>query len=71
MSNLYDDFEKRHTGNWFAASWIEVDAKPQKVQPQKKNLAELEAELQKIGDDIENISMKQLRLSNLAKMYNS
>lgn len=71
MSNLYDDFEKRHTQSWFAAGWIEVDANPQKHEPARKNLAELEAELQKIGEDIENISQKQLRLSNLASLYNS
>lgn len=71
MSELFNDFEKRHTDSWFAAGWVEVEVKPQKAQIAKKDLATLETELQKISEDIENISMKQLRLSNLAKMYNS
>lgn len=71
MSELFSEFEKRHTDSWFAAGWIEVDVKPQQAVSARKNLAELEAELQKIGENIENISQKQLRLSNLAKLYNS
>lgn len=70
MSEL-NEFERRHTDSWFAAGWVEVEVKPQKAQIAKKDLAVLETELQKLNDEIENISMKQLRLSNLAKLYNS
>lgn len=71
MSELFNDFEKRHTQSWFASGWVEVDVKPQVARPARKNLAELESELQKLSDDIENITQRQLRLSNLAKLYDS
>jgi len=69
MSNLYSDFEKRFTGNSFSASWIEVDVKTQEVQVAHKDLNTLQDELQKIQENIETIAQKQLRLANLAQMY--
>lgn len=70
MGNLYDDFEKRFTNKSFSMGWIEVENKPQKVlSPARKNLDELQLELEKIEDTIDSISQKKLQLSNLAKFY--
>lgn len=69
MPNLYDDFEKRHSYNWFSSCWIEVEAKPKEVVVNRKDLTTLQAELQQIEDNIETITQKQLRLANLAKLY--
>lgn len=69
MSNLYNDFEKRFTGNSFSANWVEVEVKPQENQSVRKDLNTLQDELQKIQENIETIAQKQLRLANLAKMY--
>lgn len=67
---LYDEFEKRYSSGIFPANWVEVEVKtPQKTQPIKKDLETLQAELQLIEENITNISQKQLRLSNLAKLY--
>lgn len=71
MSNLYNDFEKRFTGNSFSANWVEVEVKPQETPPVRKDMSTLQDELQKIQENIENIAQKQLRLANLAKMYKS
>lgn len=71
MSNLYDDFEKKYADRFFSAGWVEVEVKqPQKTEIFHKDIATLEAELSAINEQIENISLKQLRLSNLSKMYN-
>ena len=70
MSNLYDDFEKRFTDQWFSSGWIEVENKPKKQEVSHKDLATLEFELELIGENIEGVMQKQLRLENLAKMYN-
>lgn len=70
MSNLYNDFEKRFTGNSFSAGWVEIEIKPSaEINVSRKELSTLEEELQKIQENIENIAQKQLRLANLAKMY--
>lgn len=69
MSNLYNDFEKRFTGNSFSANWVEVEVKPQAAMIARKDLNTLQDELQKIQENIETIAQKQLRLANLAKMY--
>lgn len=70
MSNLYDEFEKKFEFSWFSAGWVEVDVKPQpKAQDHRKDLNTLNQELLSIQDDIENIAQKQLRLANLAKLY--
>lgn len=74
MSNLYDDFEKKYADRFFSAGWVEVELKVEAKQPQRsevfhKDVKTLEAELSAINEQIENISLKQLRLSNLAKMY--
>ena len=71
MSNLYDDFEQRFTGNWFSADWVEVKTMDEKKQVFHKDLTTLESELDMINETIENISQKQLRLANLAKLYNN
>lgn len=68
----YEEFEKRYTDNWFSAGWIEVT--PTKKEEIKsvvihKDLTTLESELDAIQASIENIESKQLRLANLAKMY--
>ena len=68
MSNLYNDFEKRFTCEFFSSGWVEVDAKSQRVV--HKDLSVLESELNQINEKIETISQKQLMLSNLAKLYN-
>ncbi len=70
MSSLYDDFEKRFTDKWFSAGWIEIEAKPKETEVAHKDLTILQAELTELNERIENISQKQLRLSNLAKLYN-
>lgn len=71
MSNLYDDFEKKYTDRFFSAGWVEVEVKEaQKTEIFHKDIETLEAELSAINEQIENISLKQLRLSNLSKMYN-
>lgn len=69
MSNLYDDFEKRFTDKWFSSGWAEVETKQQTSQCVRKDLATLEAELDEIQERIENVAQKQLRLANLAKLY--
>lgn len=71
MANLYNEFEKRFNNAWFSAGWVEVKAesKEQKTQNLKKDVATLQAELEKIQENIETISLKKLRLSNLAKLY--
>ena len=70
MSDFYDNFEKRFTNAWFSAGWSEVEIK--KAEPVKsshKDLETLEQELEGLKQDYENICEKQLRLSNLAKLY--
>jgi hypothetical protein len=69
MSNLYDDFEKRHTGSWFAAGWVDVEVKKTGVNVFKKDLTTLQAELDAIQEHIDEVSQKQLRLANLAQLY--
>lgn len=69
MSNLYDDFEKRHINSWFSFSWIEVETKSQEVKVTRKDLTTLQAELEQIEENIETVKQKQLRLANLAKLY--
>lgn len=69
MSNLYEDFEKRHINSWFSFGWIEVEAKPQEIKATRKDLITLQAELEQIEENIEGIKQKQLRLANLAKLY--
>ena len=69
MSDLYNDFEKRFSGAWFSAGWVEVEPKPVENVDNKKNVAKLQAELEQIEERMQNISLNKLRLSNLAKMY--
>lgn len=69
MSNLYNDFEQRFTGNWFSADWVEVKTIAENKQIFHKDLSTLESELDMINETIETISQKQLRLANLAKFY--
>lgn len=75
MSNLYDDFEKRFTNAWFSANWADIEVQPGKTQVaaetkvSHKDALTLQEELNEIQEHIENISQKQLRLSNLAKLY--
>lgn len=72
MSSLYDDFEKRFTNAWFSAGWNdEVKVKPKQQVAVRKDAKTLETELNTIKEAIENIELKQLRLANLAKLYNS
>lgn len=71
MSNLYNEFENRFTDKWFSAGWVEVEPKEQAQAVSKKDLTTLQGELNEIGDSIEQIAQKQLRLANLAKLYNS
>lgn len=68
MTNLYNDFEKRFDTQWFSAGWVEVEVKPAKALS-RKDLTTLETELNELKEEMENISLKQLRLANLAKMY--
>lgn len=73
MSNMYDDFEKRFENAPFFAGWTEFEIKPAKTAPvikhEHKNLDSLSAELKSIEEQIEEVSLKQLRLSNLAQFY--
>lgn len=69
MSNLYEDFEKRHINSWFLSGWIEGETKSQEVKFTRKDLTTLQAELEQIEENIEAVKQKQLRLANLAKLY--
>ncbi|MDD3437051.1 MAG: hypothetical protein PHC64_07875 [Candidatus Gastranaerophilales bacterium] len=69
MSGLYKDFEKRFSSQWFSANWAEIEVKPQERKSYRKDLETLQTELNEIKENIEFISQKQLRLSNLAKFY--
>lgn len=69
MTNLYDDFEKRHKFNWFSGNWSEPEVQKPTAQVFRKDLATLQAELNEIQQHIEDVSQKQLRLANLAKLY--
>lgn len=73
MSSLYDNFEKRFTNAFFSANWSEFEVKPSKQQvatkASHKDALTLQEELNEIQEHIENISQKQLRLANLAKLY--
>lgn len=72
MSSLYDDFEKRFTNAWFSAGWSEVEIKPQETfRRSGKDLNTLQAELEELKHEMENIHEKQIRLENLAKFYQS
>lgn len=71
MSNFYNEFEKRFTNEWFSSSWSEMEVKPKEVNVKRKDLTMLQAELEQIEENIEIIAQKQLRLSNLAKLYES
>lgn len=70
MSELYENFEKRFTNSWFNSGWIEVEVKPAENQIVHKDLSVLEAELEVINNQLESIEHNQLRLANLAKLYN-
>lgn len=69
MSNLYNDFEKRFTNEWFSSGWSEAEFKPKAVVETRKDLTTLQTELEQIEEHIEVITQKQLRLANLAKLY--
>lgn len=71
MSSLYDDFEKRFTNAWFSAGWSEIEVKPQQETFKRsgKDLNTLQAELEGLKYEMENINEKQIRLANLAKFY--
>lgn len=72
MAGLYENFEKRFADKFFSAGWIEVQTPTQEQKQEvvaKKDLKTLEAELAQINETIESISFNQLRLSNLAKLY--
>ncbi len=69
MSDLYSDFEKRFTNAWFSAGWAEVESKPKESEVTRKDLAKLQAELNELQENMENIAQKQLRLANLATFY--
>ena len=71
MSNLYNDFEKRFTGAWFSSGWIEVEKKSQEDIDNRKDVIKLQAELADIEERLEEISLKKLRLTNLARLYES
>lgn len=68
MSEL-EKFEKRFNNNWFSANWSEVEVKPNSTKVDRKDLQTLQAELEQIEEHIEVVTQKQLRLSNLAKLY--
>jgi len=68
MSEL-EKFEKRFTNAWFSCGWAEVEVKPKAVQVSHKDITTLQAELEMLNDQMENIVQKQLRLANLAKFY--
>jgi hypothetical protein len=70
LTDIYKEFEQRFTGSWFSSGWVEVQ--PQKNEEPvhcRKDLQVLQEELQALKSDIENISFKELQLSNLAKFY--
>lgn len=70
MSEL-SDFQYKFKNSWFSAGWVEVAAEKQTDSHSlHKDLATLQAELEEINQTIENIAQKQLRLANLAKLYN-
>lgn len=69
MSGFYENFEKRFDNKWFSIAWIEVDTQKQSEEPARKNLDILLSELEQIEEHIELVMQKQLRLSNLAKLY--
>lgn len=69
MSDLYDDFEKRYTNAWFSVGWAEIEKKQVEKSVLHKDLHTLEGELEQLKENIELINHKQLRLSNLAKLY--
>ena len=71
MSNLYNDFEKRFTGAWFSSGWIEVEKKSQEDIDNRKDVIKLQAELADIEERLEEISLNKLRLTNLARLYES
>ena len=72
MSNLYDNFEKRFTNNWFAMGWTDSEVEETAAaRIARKDAATLEAELAQINETIENVAQKQLRLANLAQLYNN
>ena len=71
MSDLYNDFENRFKDAWFSFGWIEVETPTQKPQTFHKDLGTLQAELEELKNNMENIMEKQLRLGNLAKFYQS
>ena len=70
MSNLYNEFEGRFTAEWFSCGWSE-DVKPKEIEPHilRKDLNALQFELNEIQEHIEAVAQKQLRLANLAKLY--
>lgn len=70
MSNLYNEFENRFTNEFFSCGWSE-DVKPKEIKPEvtRKDLTTLQSELSEIQEHIELVAQKQLRLSNLAKLY--
>lgn len=70
MSGLYEDFEKRFNNGTFSAGWVEIELKSPKSELLRKDLTTLEAELENINNTMEEISLNQLRLSNLSKLYN-
>lgn len=74
MSSLYQDFENRFSNQWFSAGWSEIEVKPTEeanivAVSSKKDLVELQAELDGIQQHIEEIAQKKLRLENLSKFY--
>lgn len=74
MEDMYEEFEKRYTDKWFSAGWVEIEAQKHKsaktVEYNHKDLATLENELEMLNDNMDEIVEKQLRLANLAKLYN-
>lgn len=68
----YKDFEKRYTNEWFSAGWIEISpANKEEIKTMaiRKDVNTLENELEALQQNIENIELKQLRLTNLSKLY--
>lgn len=63
------DFQYKFKNSWFSAGWVEVEPETQK-QVLHKDLETLQSELEEINQKIESIAQKQLRLANLAKLYN-
>lgn len=70
MANLYENFENRFTNKWFASDWSDVETKLKNKQDLHKDLNTLQNELLELEEKMEGISQKQLRLANLAKLYN-